>query len=146
MIFGTVAHGKEFATALSKWVRNRPPISRRSASPVQQSTWESALAVQPLRKLMTTFLPILLQWLDSKLNLPKLQHMSITSLKIRIFSSALQVMAAHGAHGKLKRRVGSYEQYKYNDDLSEELLVIDNMSKMTSWVKDCYLLSIRAQW
>ena len=44
-------------------------------------------------------------------------------------SSALQVTTAHGAYGRV---VISYQRYKYNDDLSEGLSVINNMSTMTT--------------
>ena len=37
----------------------------------------------------------------------------------------------------------TYRQYKYNDDLSERLPVIDDTGIMTTWVKSCQLSTIR---
>ena len=43
-------------------------------------------------------------------------------------SSTLQVTTAHGAYGRV---VISYQQYEYNNDLSEELPVINNMTNLS---------------
>ena len=40
-------------------------------------------------------------------------------------------------------RVISYQQYEYNDNLSERLSVINDTSTMTTWVKGCQLSTIR---
>ena len=68
----------------------------------------------------------------AKLDPSKLCHVSTTS-------SALQATTARGAYGRV---VASYQQYEYNDNLSEGLSVINNTTK-TTWVKGCQLLTMQ---
>ena len=61
----------------------------------------------------------------------------------RVNFSTFQATVARGAHGQV---VANYWQYKYNDNLSEELLVIEDTSIMTTWVKGYQLSTIQVQW
>ena len=45
-----------------------------------------------------------------------------------------------------KWKVVSYQRYKYNDNLSERLPVINDTSIMTTWVKDYQLSTIQPTW
>ena len=57
-------------------------------------------------------------------------------------SFALQATTTHGVYGRV---VASYQQYEYNNDLSEGLPIINDTSTMTTWVKGCQLSTIRVQ-
>ena len=153
------ARSRQVAGNLSSWYRKR-----RGAC----IWWIEPFAVWPRWKLNSTFSwpvfslissthdspaaqkrfrsPLMVSDCTRWLNLSKLRQRQLLGSPSHDCSWRVQTggcrLSTIRVQWRLEWRVISYQWYEYNDNMSEGLLVIDDTSTMTTWVKGCQLLTI----